>query len=65
MFYASAPLQQIVGGEHILGIVVLDVFERRILSVLGALALADRIGDLHIAVTESVVAQDEVAFKLA
>ena len=65
MFDAVAVLQQIIGGEDIFRIVVRNAFKRRIFSVFRAFAFADRIGDLHIAIIELIIPQDEIALQFA
>ena len=65
MFDAIAILQQVIGGEDIFRIVVCNAFKRRIFSVFRAFAFADRIGDLHIAIVELIIPQNEIAFQFA
>ena len=65
MLDAVAVLQQIIGGEDIFRIVVRNAFKRCIFSVLRAFAFADRIGDLHIAIVELIIPQNEITLQFA
>ena len=49
-------LEQTVGGKKIFGIIVpFNLFQSSVLSVLGILALENRIGDLNIGIVHFII----------